>query len=358
MDVGIAMLWQNPGGQQTDAEVYRDELALACQAEGLEFDSVWTVEHHFTDYAMCPDPFQFLSYMAGRTSSIRLGTAVIVLPWHDPVRVVEQVAMLDDISEGRLIVGVGRGLGRVEFEGYRVPMDEARVRFDESADILIQGLRTGQVQYDGEIFQIPKRDVRPAPDRSFDGRMYAGAVSRDSVESVARLGLPLLVIAQKPYELVRDDLAAHAELFKQSHDSEPPAPACAVFVYCHEDGDQARAVAPDYIGKYYDTTLAHYEMAGSHFKQTKGYESYDRISNAINKHGVDAARDQFINLHAFGTPDDVLEKIMWIQSVLGCETIIGFFKYSGMPLSMAQDSMALFAREVRPALKKLPQFAK
>jgi alkanesulfonate monooxygenase SsuD/methylene tetrahydromethanopterin reductase-like flavin-dependent oxidoreductase (luciferase family) len=357
MDVGISILFQNPGREQPDSAVYKDELSLALKAEDLGFDSLWTVEHHFTDYCMCPEPLQFLTYMAGRTSTIRLGTGVIVLPWHDPVRVVEQVSMADAMCDGRLIVGVGRGLGRIEFEGYRVPMEQARERFDEAAEILIDGLRTGRVKYDGKIFQVPEREVRPSPEHSFDGRIYSAATSRESVESSARLGLPLLVVAQKPFEMVRDDVAAHAEIYKETHGVDSPPASCAIFVYCHEDEEKAAQVASEYIGRYYDSTLAHYEMTGSHFKGTKGYESYDRVASAINRQGVDAARDQFINLHAFGTPKQIVEKIAWIQSVIGCEAVIGFFKYSGMSHEMASASMDLFARDVIPKLKKLPSLA-
>ncbi len=115
MRMGYAPLFQNLGKPITDQEVYAQELRLAELAEPLGFDSVWSVEHHFTDYTMVPDVTQFLSYMAGKTSRVQLGSMVIVLPWHDPVRVAEEIAMLDNLSGGRMILGIGRGLGRVEF---------------------------------------------------------------------------------------------------------------------------------------------------------------------------------------------------------------------------------------------------
>ena len=107
MEVGLAAIFQNPGKTRTDLEVYRGDLRLADLAEPLGFDSVWGVEHHFTDYTMCPDVLQFLAYMAGRTQRVRLGSMVVVLPWHDPLRVAEEVSMLDNLSGGRLILGLG-----------------------------------------------------------------------------------------------------------------------------------------------------------------------------------------------------------------------------------------------------------
>src|ERR1700752_4205993 len=116
MHVGMAAVFQNPGKAQSDRDVYLSELRLTELAEPLGFESVWGVEHHFTDYTMCPDVLQFLTYMAGRTRTVQLGSMVVVLPGHDPLRVAEQVAMLDNISGGRMVFGIGRGLGRVEFD--------------------------------------------------------------------------------------------------------------------------------------------------------------------------------------------------------------------------------------------------
>ena len=102
MHVGSAVIFQNPGQDRSDRDVYADDLSLVDMVEPLGFESVWGVEHHFTDYTMCPDVMQFLTYMAGCTERIQLGSMVCVLPWHDPLRVAEQIAMLDVMSAGRL----------------------------------------------------------------------------------------------------------------------------------------------------------------------------------------------------------------------------------------------------------------
>ena len=117
MHVGQVTIFQNPDQARSDRDVWRDDLKLALLAEPLGFESCWGVEHHFTDYTMCPDVLQHLTYFAGRTKTIQLGSMVVVLPWHDPIRVAEQVTVLDHMSNGRFILGIGRGLGRVEFEG-------------------------------------------------------------------------------------------------------------------------------------------------------------------------------------------------------------------------------------------------
>src|SRR5262249_8519838 len=163
MHVGMATIFQNPGRARTDREVYRSELRLADLAEPLGFQSIWGVEHHFTDYTMCPDVLQFLSYMAGRTTRAQLGSMVVVLPWHDPLRVAEEVSMLDNLSDGRVILGLGRGAGKVEFDGFRLAMDESRSRFVESARMLLEGLERRHCEHDGRFVQQPRADIRPAP---------------------------------------------------------------------------------------------------------------------------------------------------------------------------------------------------
>src|SRR5204863_9655841 len=134
--VGYASIFQ-ASAERSDAEVYLDELRLADLAEPLGFESIWGVEHHFTDYTMCPDVLQFLTYMAARTTKVQLGSMVVVLPWHDPIRAAEQIVMLDHMSNGRLILGLGRGTGKVEFDGFRVEMAQARQQFKESAEAIL-----------------------------------------------------------------------------------------------------------------------------------------------------------------------------------------------------------------------------
>src|SRR5256885_13593658 len=213
MHVGMAVFFQ---GSETraDQEVYREELALADLAEPPGFDSIWGVEHHFTDYTMCPDVLDFLAYMAGRTRRVQLGSMVVVLPWHDPMRVAEQVSMLDTMSDGRLVFGIGRGLGRVEFEGFRVPMDESRGRFIESAEMILRGLEQGYCEYDGTFVKQPRKAIRPRPSRSFKGRTYAAAVSPESMRIMAELGVGILIIPQKPWDVVRDELAQYRTAYR------------------------------------------------------------------------------------------------------------------------------------------------
>src|SRR5277367_2717179 len=160
MKVGMALNMLCQDGR-SDASVVGEHLAMGDLAEPLGFDSLFALEHHFTGYAMSPAPTQLLSYYAGRTKRIALGTSVIVLPWHDPIRVAEQIALLDILCGGRCLFGFGRGAASVEYAGFRIPMEEARPRFIECAEIIQRALTQDSFEHDGEFFQIPRTAIRP-----------------------------------------------------------------------------------------------------------------------------------------------------------------------------------------------------
>ncbi len=355
MHVGSAVIFQNTNRHTTDQDVYQHERALARMAEPLGFESIWTVEHHFTDYTMCPDPLQFLTYMAGCTESVKLGTMVVVLPWHDPLRVAEQVAMLDNLSNGRLILGLGRGAGRVEFDGFRQSMEDSRPRFVESAQCVLQGLESGYCEYHGEFVNQPRVAIRPAPYASFKGRTYAAAVSPESVEIMARLGIGLLVIPQKPWDAVEEEISRYQTLYREINNEDPPAPILAGWVACHEDQDRARDMAVRYIGGYWQTVLDHYRFHEDHMKGQKGYEYYGGFAENIQKRGVDDAIEFFLNLQVWGTPDNCIETIENNAKRIGAEAFVGVFSYAAMPWREAETNMRLFAREVMPSLQQRPR---
>ena len=122
MKVGVSLSILAQAGR-SDVAVYKEHLELGDLAEPLGFDSIFALEHHFTGYSMSPAPAQLLSYFAGRTKRVQLGTAVIVLPWHDPIRVAESIALLDVLCGGRCLFGFGRGAASVEYAGFRIPME-------------------------------------------------------------------------------------------------------------------------------------------------------------------------------------------------------------------------------------------
>jgi alkanesulfonate monooxygenase SsuD/methylene tetrahydromethanopterin reductase-like flavin-dependent oxidoreductase (luciferase family) len=354
MHVGMSSVFQGFGGTMSDKEVYDADVYLADLAEPLGFQSIWSVEHHFTNYTMCPDVMQFLTYMAGRTSKVGLGSMVAVLPWHDPLRLAEQIVMLDNLSNGRVILGLGRGTGKVEFDGFRTYMGDARQLFKESAEALMGALETGVMEYEGELVRQPRIELHPSPFRSFKGRTYSATVSPESAEIMAKLGTGVLIVPQKPWKMVQEECATYRQAYRAAIGEEPPPPICAGWTIVDRSADRAEELARQWMASYWDSVVAHYEFDKPHLKETPGYEfhslMYDRL-NAPN--GMERMTEFYVGLQPWGTPEQVLEKIRTFCDLTGADGFIGVFRYGGMPVDVAESSMRLFAAEVMPELQAL-----
>ncbi len=141
MDVGMMMVFTNYGWENCpDQRVWDEEIRLARIAADSGFDCLWSAEHHFNDYSFVPDNLALMTHLTALCPNIDVGTAAVILPWHDPLRVAENAAVLDLLSKGRLRLGMGRGLARREFNAFRISMDESRGRFDEAAPMIVEAL--------------------------------------------------------------------------------------------------------------------------------------------------------------------------------------------------------------------------
>ncbi|MEW6476628.1 MAG: LLM class flavin-dependent oxidoreductase [Actinomycetota bacterium] len=354
MHVGMTAIFQGYGGQLSDRDVWKTDLALADLAEPLGFESIWGVEHHFTNYTMSPDVLQFLTYMAGRTTTVKLGSMVLVLPWHDTVRAAEQILLLDHMSDGRFILGLGRGTGKCEFDGLRVSMATARERFGEQAEALMTALETGVMEYDGQFVQQPRVELRPGPFKSFRNRIYSATVSPESAEIMAKLGTGVLIIPQKPHNLVRDDVETYRRTYVEAIGAEPPAPILSAWVYIDEDEKRARQRGRKFLQDYWDSVVAHYEFDKPHLKSTPGYEFHGQMYDRLTKPGgAQEMADFYAELHPYGTPDQVLEKITEFADLIGADGFLGVFRYGAMTREDGERNMRLFAETVMPELKKI-----
>lgn len=338
----------------TDAQLYQEEVRLALLAEELGFDVVWAAEHHFFGYSLCPDNTEFLAYVAGATERIDVGTAAVIMPWHEPLRVAEKVILLDHLAKGRFRFGVGRGLSRREFEafgGMGIKMEESRGRFDEGTPMVLEALRTGFIEGSGPYFPQPRTEIRPRPERSFDGRVYAVASSDDSIESAARFGGRLMMFADRSWNARFPSVQRYRTLFEEFHGEPAPIPLTCDFVLCTADEDQAREKAVRYMGTYLGSLLEHYEVMGDHFAVTDGYDAYARAAEVLRRIGESGFLKGFMEAGAWGTPDQVLETLRTRRELLGPFELASAFRFGGIPFEEAEASMRLYAEEVLPVLK-------
>jgi alkanesulfonate monooxygenase SsuD/methylene tetrahydromethanopterin reductase-like flavin-dependent oxidoreductase (luciferase family) len=352
MRVGLLMVFQNFMDTITDREAYERDLHLASLAEPLGFDTIGGVEHHFFNYAMAPDPTQFLSYMAAKTSKIQLLTGAMILPWwKDPVRIAEKMILLDHMSKGRALFGIGRGLAKREYEIFGIDMNEARDRFDEAADMLIKALETGWIEGDGKHFKQKRTQLRPGPYASWKNRFYSVAMSSDSVPVVARLGAVMMTFAQKPWDQMVPHFQKYRELYTQHHAAVAPPPVCVDFLCCNESAEKAESLAREHMSNYYLTVMQHYDMAGDHFKNMKGYGDYANNAALLKDVGMEDAARMFTDINTFGTPKQILEKLEARRRVLGDFDLTVQVSYGGMTGKDAETSIKLFAKEVLPELQ-------
>ena len=354
MRVGVQMVFQSWGydSSVTDGQVVDDEIRLGELADELGFHALWPVEHHFDDYSFCPDNTVFLAHMAARTKRILLGTGAVILPWNDPLRVAEKLALLDHLSDGRLLFGMGRGLARCEYAGFGIPMDESRERFDESARMILDALESGFIEGDGPFFPQPRVAIRPAPARSFVDRIYCVAMSPDSVIAAADLGARMVMFSQRPWDDQADAVQTYRKQFATQHLTEPGPPVICDFVYCDSDASRAVDMAHKYIAGYLASVMEHYELASDHFKEAKGYESYGSTVDLMKAIGLEKLCDMYLAVNVWGTPDQIIERVRARREVVGDHDLTCAFRYAGLPYEDAEASMRLFAREVLPELQR------
>jgi alkanesulfonate monooxygenase SsuD/methylene tetrahydromethanopterin reductase-like flavin-dependent oxidoreductase (luciferase family) len=354
MHVAKGIFIQNLGtGDRSDEETLRLEMDLAVLAESQGFGSVWTSEHHFTGYHMVPGVTQILTYLAARTTRVRLGSMVIVLPWQEPTRVAEELAVLDNLSGGRLVLGLGRGLGKVEFDGLRLNMGQSRELFSEYSEALVNAFDTGIVEYQGALYKQPPVQLRPAPIAPLRGRTYASAVSPASLDLMIKLGFGIIVNGQKPWDLTEREVKSYRERFIEVNGYEPPKPLLLSFVAVHESEAAANEMYERHIVANARSTVDHYEFDNIAIAEIPGYEYYGNVARSISKHGRETFIRFLADLQVWGTPDQVTEQITSHVRRLDGAGVIANLSYGDMTTEMATANQKLFAASVLPRLNEI-----
>ena len=353
MEVGMIQVIQSWGFEgMSDAQVYEEELKLAINAEELGFDHIWVVEHHFTDYSFCPDNFVYLAYLAAQTERIGLATGAVIVPWNiQPLRVAEKAALLDQLSGGRLILGLGRGLSRREFEQFGIDMEESRDRFDEAAPMILDALESGVMEeHDGKYFKQPRAVIRPRPTKSFKDRVTQVAMSPESGQEAARLGAQMMAFNYKPPEVQKQEYEDYKKAYAEHHGVNPRPMLLSEMVVCDHDASRAEENSK-YIANYCLSVLHHYELMGEHYKQAKGYSAYGDAVDAMRAIGKEGMMQAYVDQQIWGTPDQMLRRFEERRKDMGPTGVLAAFRIAGIPFEAAERSQKLFAEEVLPVLK-------
>jgi alkanesulfonate monooxygenase SsuD/methylene tetrahydromethanopterin reductase-like flavin-dependent oxidoreductase (luciferase family) len=352
MNLGVQLVIQNHEDYD-DRETFQHELRLAIEAEAMGFDVLWPVEHHFRDYSMCPDNMQYLSYVAAKTSTLKLGTGAIIVPWNDPLRVVEKMILLDHLSDGRAVLGLGRGLSRREYSGFRQDMSEARERFNEGAEMIVRGLEEGFVEGNGNFYPQPRVECRPRKLETFEGRRYMVCMSPDSFEVAAELGLGAMMFSQFPWKTQVDQLNQYRADYRAKQGADAPPISIVDFAICDPDVKKAEELARERIVGYLLSVFDHYEMLDAkHFEETGGsYAHYANAAKTMNEMGQDAVMEGFLDANLWGDSARIKDKLVERHELIGDFETNGVFSFQSIPFDYVEKNMRLFAETVGPLVK-------
>lgn len=236
---------------------FHDFIDFNVEAEALGYHSTFLVEHHFTGWNQVSAPLTLLTWLAARTRTLRLGTAVMVLPWHNPVLLAEQAATLDLISAGRLDFGIGKGYRHSEFKGFAIPLEEADARFEEALDIILRGWTSKQrFSHRSRFWHFDDIVVEPPPRQHPHPPIWMAAASAQSIRKVAARGFNLMLDQFASIELIAERLALYrAEIESHGQIFDPRKVCVARDMYVARDKAEARA-AHERNDKEYERILS------------------------------------------------------------------------------------------------------
>jgi len=353
MQIGYMMMLPNLHENLTDAEMMRNELRVAEMAEEVGYDVIWCPEHHFDGYSMSPDNLQILAYLAAKTKTIKLGSAAIILPWWSQLgRLAAKITTMDAMTNGRYLCGFGRGLARREFEAFGVPMEESRTRFDEAAAQLVSALKTGYIEGGGPHYPQKRTEIRPRPSQDLKDRLYSVAMSPESAKQIAVHDTRMMTFVQFSMDKHLPNIEIYRSEYRRHHDKTPPPPLLIDFSYCHEDAGKAEQMARKYLSANYLSILQHYEFMSDHFASIKGYTAYGSASSFLNSLGMDAAVADYVSHQAWGTPQQILDRLEKRKQQLGDYEWNSIVSFAGMPYADVEASMRLIGSKVLPEIRR------
>jgi len=317
------------GGADIDSgQGFRDFIDYNVEAEALGYDSTFVVEHHFTGFGQVSASLNLLTFLAARTSTLRLGTAVMVLPWHNPVLLAEQAATIDLLSNGRLEFGVGKGYRHNEFAGFCIDIAEADARFEESLGVILKAWTSNErFSHHGRFWNFENIVVEPPTKQKPHPPIWMAAGQPDSIRKVAQRDAKLLLdqFASVPATIERFNIYK-AEIEAQGRRFDPMDVGVARAFYVAKDADDKRKAVEQRLANQRRMT----ELAAAPGAVKSSMLSFD--------YTLDAAEESAM----FGTPDEIAAKLERLRAAGITHVLL-----NGGGGAVA--NLRRFAREVMPA---------
>ena len=338
--------------QRTDSEVYQDILRNAVLAEELGFDSVWITEHAFSEHGTISSPHSMLAAIAAKTTRVNMGVAVTIVPWHQPLRLAQDLATVDVISQGRLIVGVGRGYQKHEFDGYGLDISESRERLVEGMDIAVKAWTEERFAYQGKFHSFPEVMVTPKPVQKPHPPIWMAVThSPESVDVAVRNRWGLLTVGSTFFPAAPEADENLIKLYRskmlESGVPEEDITVAAVrALYMADDDDEAlAAIRPRRewtadLDQFLRRPLA---AAG----RVSGYEHY--VRDPFVDPDLKAKRE-YETGGCVGSPEKVKKTIKELESQ-HVTHFLGYMDSGGLSYDETEGTLRLFAEKVMPSFK-------
>ena len=353
MQFGGFMYFQNRGLDTT--RVYDEHLAEIELMEDLGFDEVWLAEHHFTHYGLLPSPNLVLATLAARTRRVRLGNMINVLPFYDPLRLAEEITMLDHLTHGRLNVGIGSGVQR-EYARRGLRIEDAKPRFYEAVDVLFKALTQDRFDHDGQFWHYEDASLEPRPLQQPYPPIYVAATSAESVRWCAERHLPFAQM-NAPVADVRDSVAAYRAALPRANGA-LGQPSVSLFrpIYVAETTEQALAEGERAYYRFFQL-FSTSEDPRYATVSTDGWRHHTGL--ALRRLGPQTFEDlDASNYVVFGDPARVRARLASIvEEVGGLDALVGIFAFGTLSHEQVCRSLRLFAEEVLPGLRAAPAAA-
>lgn len=353
MKFGMLHLLENPINK-TEHQVVEEQIAILQAAEDLGFDSVWPAEHHFSEYGYCVSTGLMLAALSRTTKRIRLGTGIVVLPFHNPIRVAEEMALLDLMSGGRVDFGIGRGYQPHEFRGYGVDQTKSRGIFNEAIEVILQAWTQEQVNYSGVHFNFSDVTVRPRPLQKPYPPIWMAALSPESFVQAGRMGFNLLCAPVFGFGGASgaENLAAYRDALRRAgHDPATREIAALSMIYVANSAEKAARDFSDPVIWYY-RTFSKYIAPPPGEPPIKSYEPYVGVRDLAA--AVTWEELQQAGAVVCGTPEQCVERIRELHDTLGFTTLLCWTRLGGLDQRKVIGSMKLMQKHVIPAFREVP----
>ena len=352
MKFGMLHLFENPM-DRSEKEIVDEQFDIMVRAEDYGFDSVWPAEHHFSEYGYCASPAVTLAAVAARTKRLRLGTGVVVLPLNHPVRVAEDFAIIDLMSNGRVDLGVGRGYQPHEFAGYGVDQTRSRDMFRESVEIIQKAWTEERFSYEGEFYQLHDLSVRPKPLQKPHPPVWMASLSPETFQMCGRFGFNLMCAPVFGFDINRG--AAQIEEYRQAlrdHGRDPARYEIAGLTMTYV-ADTTQQALEDFSGAviWYYRTFAKYIAPPKGEAPVATYEMYTRARDFLESASWEAVVQR--GAVVCGSPDQVVDRIAQISEICGMTHYLAWTRIGGLAHDKVLRSMELMASKVMPQLRKI-----